>query len=38
MGSIGSRGSSGSFVSAADSFNDHKFDRKNWELRMKADK
>ena len=38
MGSVGSRGSSGSFVSAADSMNEEKFDRLEWELRMKADR
>ena len=37
MGSIGSR-SSGSFYSAAGSFNDGKFNRKDWELKMKTDK
>ena len=36
--SVGSRHSSGSFVSAADSMNDAKFDRLEWELRMKADR
>ena len=30
--------SSGSFVSAADSMNDDKFNRLEWELRMKADR
>ena len=33
-----SRSSNASFVSAADSMNDAKFDRLEWELRMKADR
>ena len=37
MGSVHSR-SSGSFVSAAESFNEKNIERKEWELRMKNDK
>ena len=37
MGSVHSR-SSGSFVFAAESFNEKNIERKEWELRMKNDK
>ena len=38
VGNSSSRSSNASFVSAADSMNDAKFDRLEWELRMKADR
>ena len=37
MGSVHSR-SSGSFVSAAESFNEKNIERKEWELKMKNDR